>query len=152
MEKELISTGHTWETDYPFHPELEEREPGWTQIAKVKLKEANLIFIAGQCAWDDLGRIVVPDDMEAQLPVVYQNVKDALEAAGAKAADIVYERANVVKGYMPAFRKMAPPVRKKFYADGGATRFPPFTLIGVDRLAHGDVQLEVEVIAVTSTE
>ncbi len=55
MERELIGTGNVWETDYPYTQGA--RAP-WTPICKVKIDGANLIFIAGQVAYDDRGRIV----------------------------------------------------------------------------------------------
>ena len=45
MEKELISTGHGWEKEFPFTPD---KQLPWTQIAKVT--GGSLLFIAGQTA------------------------------------------------------------------------------------------------------
>ncbi len=145
MEKQFINTGNTWETDYPY---TKGGRAPWTPIAKVKIKDANLIFIAGQVAYDDRGTVIYPDSMKAQAPLVYQNVKQALEAAGAKVSDIVYERANVVEEFMTDFMNYGSKARAKMYAEAGVTKLPPYTLIGVARLAHKDLVLEVEIIAV----
>jgi 2-iminobutanoate/2-iminopropanoate deaminase len=140
MEKQLLGTGHTWEKDYPY---TQGGPAPWTQICKVRA--GTLVFIAGQVAYDDLGRIIASDNMQAQAELVYKNVKDALESAGAKVSDIVCERAYVPD--MEAYKINATKVRAKFYADSGVATLPPMTLIGVNRLAHKDLMIEVEVIA-----
>jgi len=140
MEKELINTGNAWEKDFPFSPD---RKLPWTQIAKVR--GGALLFIAGQTAWDDLGRVIRHDDMEAQTEQVYKNVRDALTAGGAKLSDIVCERVYVTN--MEEFMRIGNATRGKFFADAGVTTLPPMTLIGVKRLATKDFMLEVEVIA-----
>ncbi|UCG64548.1 MAG: RidA family protein [Deltaproteobacteria bacterium] len=148
MERELIGTGSVWETDYPYTKGA--RAP-WTPICKVKIPGANLIFIAGQVAYDDRGRIVVPDSMKAQAELAYANLKHALGAAGAKASDIVCERIYVVKEHMHHFMTRGARIRDKWFADNGVPndKLPPMTLLGVARLSHLDLVLEVEVIAVT---
>lgn len=142
MEKELIGTGHAWEKDFPYT--LGGPAP-WTQVAKVK--GGTFLFIAGQCAYDDLGRIVPPEGMRVQTEITYQNLKRALEAGGAKVSDIVCERIYVPD--MEAYMTKAHRVRAKFYSDNEVTTLPPMTLIGVNRLSHRDLLIEVEVIAVT---
>src|SRR5215470_14471931 len=47
------------------------------------------IFVSGQLARDGNGDVVAPRDMRAQMRQVGENVKAALEAAGATLADIV---------------------------------------------------------------
>jgi 2-iminobutanoate/2-iminopropanoate deaminase len=142
MEKELIGTGHAWEKDFPF---TAGGPAPWTQICKIR--DGALVFIAGQVAYDDLGRIIASDNMKAQAKLAYSNVKDALESAGAKVNDIVCERIYVPD--MEAYMKRGHSVRAKFYADAGVVTLPPMTLIGVNRLAHKDLMIEIEVIAAT---
>lgn len=140
MEKELISTGHGWEKEFPFTPD---KQLPWTQVAKVT--GGSLLFIAGQTAWDDAGRVIIPDNMGAQTEQVYKNVDDALKAGGAKLDDIVCERVYVTD--MEAFMSAGNATRSKFFADAGVITLPPMTLIGVKRLALKDFMIEVEVIA-----
>ena len=47
------------------------------------------IFISGQLARDPKGDVVAPGDMRAQMRQVGENIKAALEAAGATLNDIV---------------------------------------------------------------
>ncbi len=95
---------------------------------------------------------MVPDSMKAQAELVYANIKQALDAAGARATDIVFERVYVVKEFMHHFMTRGARIRDKWYAGNGVPneKLPPMTLIGVARLSHLDLVLEVEVIAVTS--
>ena len=143
MEKEFIGAGRTWEKDFPYIPGALGQPAPWTEIAKVK--GGTLIFIAGQAPWDDLGRVMSGDHMKPQAEQAYKNVKDALAAAGAAMSDIVFER--VYTPDMAAWKNEGTAVRAKFYADAGVTTVPPFTLIGVNRLALKDFMLEIEVIA-----
>ena len=143
MEKEFIGAGRTWEREFHDIPGALGKPAPWTEIAKVK--GGTLIFIAGQTAWDDTARVITSGHMPSQAEQVYKNIKDALKAAGATVSDIVFER--VYTPDMEAFKKEGMPIRGKFYADAGVTTLPPFTLIGVARLALKDFMLEVEVIA-----
>ena len=140
MKKELIGTGHAWEKEFPFTPD---KQLPWTQIAKVT--GGSLLFIAGQTAWDDAGRVIIPDNMEAQTEQVYKNVENALKAGGAKMSDIVCERVYVTD--MEAYMHVGNATRGKYFARAGVTTLPPMTLLGVKRLALKDFMLEVEVIA-----
>ncbi len=146
MEKHLIGTGNTWETDYPY---TKGGPAPWTPVVKVKIKDAYLIMLAGQVAYDDRGRIVVPDSMKAQAELTYQNIKQALDAAGAKVSDVIFERAYVRQEFMRDYMVYGARARAKFYQDGGVTQLPPFTLLGISRLSHNDQVLEVEIIAVS---
>src|SRR6202021_619471 len=46
-------------------------------------------FVSGQLARDNQGNIVAPRDMRAQIRQVGENLKNALEAAGASLSDLV---------------------------------------------------------------
>lgn len=140
MEKQFISTGHGWEKEFPFTPD---KKLPWTPVVKVKGR--SFLFIAGQTAWDDAGRVIVPHNMGVQTEQVYKNVEDALKAGGAKLNDIVFERVHVIN--MEAFISVGNPTRSKFFADAGVINQPPHTLIEVKRLAVKGFMIEVEVVA-----
>ena len=142
MEKELIDTGHAWEKDFPFTGGG--RAP-WTQVAAVR--GGRLIFVAGQNAFDDLGRIIASGRMDLQTQKTYENIVTALKCAGAKLGDIVCERVYVTD--IEDYRRWGGPIRARFFAEAGVTKLPPMTLLGVNRLAHRDHLIEVEVTAVT---
>ena len=83
--------------------------------------------------------VVAPGDMRAQLRQVGENIKAALEAAGASLNDIV--KTNTYVTDIEAYFKHVD-VRMEYF---GA--LPTSTTIQVSKLAHPDLVVEVEVIA-----
>jgi enamine deaminase RidA (YjgF/YER057c/UK114 family) len=98
------------------------------------------IFVSGQLARDRNGGVVGTGDMRAQIRQVGENVKAALAAAGATLADIV--KTNTYVTDIEEFFKHVD-VRMEYF---GA--LPTSTTVEVRRLAHPDLLVEVEVIAV----
>ena len=100
------------------------------------------IFVAGQLARDANGNAVGKGDMRAQIRQVGENIKAALEAAGATLADIV--KTNTYVTDLEEFFKHVD-VRMEYF---GA--LPTSTTVEVRRLAHPDLLVEVECIAVVA--
>lgn len=98
------------------------------------------IFISGQLARDAKGDVVAPGDMRAQMRQVGENIKAALAAAGATLNDIV--KTNTYVTDIDEFFKHVD-VRMEYF---GA--LPTSTTVEVRKLAHPDLLVEVEVIAV----
>src|SRR5262249_60470452 len=98
------------------------------------------IFVSGQLARDVNGNVVGKGDMRAQLRQVGENIKAALAAAGATLDDIV--KSNTYVTDIDEFFKHVD-VRVEYF---GA--LPTSTTVEVRRLAHPDLLVEVEVIAV----
>ena len=98
------------------------------------------IFVSGQLARDPKGDVVGKGDMCAQLRQVGENIKAALEAAGATLADIV--KTNTYVTDIDEFFKHVD-VRMEYF---GA--LPTSTTVEVRKLAHPDLVVEVEAIAV----
>ena len=98
------------------------------------------IFVSGQLARNPDGDAVGRGDMRAQIRQVGENVKAALSAAGATLADIV--KTNTYVTDIEEFFKHVD-VRMEYF---GA--MPTSTTVEVRRLAHPDLLVEVEVIAV----
>ena len=98
------------------------------------------IFVSGQLARDRQGGVVGKGDMRTQIRQVGENVKAALAAAGASLADIV--KTNTYVTDIDEFFKHVD-VRMEYF---GA--LPTSTTVEVRRLAHPDLLVEVEVIAV----
>ncbi|PYN95737.1 MAG: enamine deaminase RidA [Candidatus Rokuibacteriota bacterium] len=98
------------------------------------------IFVAGQLARDRNGNAVGRGDMRAQIRQVGENIKAALAAAGASLSDIV--KTNTYVTDIEEFFKHTD-VRMEYF---GA--LPTSTTVEVRRLAHPDLLVEVEVIAV----
>jgi len=105
--------------------------------------DGKLVYVAGQVSYDQTGAAFGKGDMRAQSEQVFKNVTHALRAAGAGWDDVV--RMN---GYMVgmnaervnAYRE----VRTRYLKEG---KLPASTLVGVERLVHEDLLLEVEVVA-----
>ena len=98
------------------------------------------IFVSGQLARDLKGDVVGKGDMGAQLRQVGENIKAALAAAGATLADIV--KTNTYVTDIEEFFKHVD-VRMEYF---GA--LPTSTTVEVRKLAHPDLVVEVEAIAV----
>ena len=102
-----------------------------------------LVFISGQVAVDADGRAVGKDNMEAQAVQVFENLKLALEAAGATFRDVL-KFTMFIRDLSPEARKAVMNVRSRYIS---ADRPPAATMIGIDRLVEEDLLLEIEAVA-----
>lgn len=100
-----------------------------------------LIFVSGQVARDRDGNVVGKGDMRAQLRQVGENLKTALEAAGATLADLVKTTTYVTD--IEEFFKHTD-VRMQYLGPA----LPTSTTVEVRRLAHPDFLVEIEGVAV----
>jgi enamine deaminase RidA (YjgF/YER057c/UK114 family) len=107
----------------------------------VVVETQKLIFISGQLARDQTGAIVGPRDMRAQVRQVGENLRKGLEAAGATLADLV-KTTTFVTDIEEFFRHVD--VR----ADYLGVSLPASTTVEVRRLAHPDLMVEIEAVAV----
>jgi enamine deaminase RidA (YjgF/YER057c/UK114 family) len=99
-----------------------------------------LVFISGQLARDKDGKIVGPGDMRAQIRQVGDNLKNALQAAGATLSDLV-KTTTFVTDIDEFFRHVD--VRHDYLGVG----LPASTTVEVRRLSHPDLMVEIEAIA-----
>ena len=104
---------------------------------------AKMIYVSGQVSYDRDGFVIGKDDMRAQAEQVFKCLTHNLKAAGAGWGDVIK-----LNGYMVRMNadsvNLYREVRSR-YLD--AKRLPASTLIGVKRLVHDDLLLEVEVVA-----
>jgi enamine deaminase RidA (YjgF/YER057c/UK114 family) len=98
------------------------------------------LFISGQLARDRHGNAVGKGDMRAQLRQVGENIKAALEAAGAT-LDHLVKTTTYVTDIEEYFKHVD--VRMEYFR-----AVPTSTTVEVRRLAHPDFLVEVEAIAV----
>jgi 2-iminobutanoate/2-iminopropanoate deaminase len=99
-----------------------------------------LIFCAGQVAGDPNGKILGPDDFEAQGELVMENLKKVLAEAGASLTDVVKLVSYVCSPH--DVKKVRALVKKHFPNN------PPANTICVLRgLAHPDYLLEIDATA-----
>jgi len=113
------------------------------QIARVRASE--LVFISGQLATDLDGRIVGKGDFDAQMKQVLSNIEKALKSVEASFANVVQFTTYLVHSQDIAnFRR----VREELFPTMFPThRYPPNTLLVVDRLVQEDFLIEIETIA-----
>ena len=114
--------------------------PGYSQA--VEVRPGRVIYVAGQVALDRTGKLVGEGDMRAQAEQVFQNLKAALEASGAKVENVVKLNYYFVDiSQLAAVRE----VRDKFV---NAANPPASTAVEVKRLVRPEWLLEVEAVAV----
>jgi enamine deaminase RidA (YjgF/YER057c/UK114 family) len=127
--------------DY-LNPKLLSQPGAYTHTVIVE-EATKLVYVSGQVSYAQDGTVVGKGDMRAQSEQVFANVTSALKAAGAAWGDVVK-----LNGYMvdmsaqsvSAYRE----VRTRFLKPA---QFPASTLVGVTRLVHEDLLLEVEAVA-----
>lgn len=103
------------------------------------------LFLAGMLPADKSGEIVGRHDFDAQAAQVYANVEEALKSAGAGWGNVVrfttyLVHSELIPPFM-AYRKREFP---KMFPDG---KYPPNTLLMIDRLVQEPFLIEVETIA-----
>jgi enamine deaminase RidA (YjgF/YER057c/UK114 family) len=104
---------------------------------------SRLIFVAGQVADDGQGDLVGPGDMAAQARQAFANVGHALAAVGARPDQVARITIYVVHHrpeYLPAISE----ARIAVFGD----HKPTDAVLGVEALAHPELMIEVDAIAV----
>jgi len=115
---------------------------GYTHIVTVA-GPAKLVFVSGQVAVDKEGKLVGPGDLKAQIRQAANNLKAALAAAGATAADIVKTNTYIVNYKQSDYSAMRE-ARAELFPEGEP---PASTLVGVTSLAVEGLLVEMEAIA-----
>ncbi len=105
-----------------------------------KVSNGHLVMLAGQVATDTEGRTVGGDDVKAQARQVYENVKAALEAAGAGMEDVI--RLTVYLTDRANFPGSAE-VRQAYFSPP----YPASTLLIVSGLANPEWLIEIDAVA-----
>lgn len=115
----------------------------YSHVARVAA--GDLLFIAGQVAVDADGKVVGEDDFEAQAQQVFANLRAALQSEGADFRHVVQFTTYLVDSRdiakLRAYRDRAYPT---LFPDG---KYPPNTLLVVERLASEAMRLEIAAIA-----
>ena len=116
----------------------------YSQITRVK-NAAEWLLIAGQLATDKAGNIVGADDFDTQCAQVFRNIEAALVSCGAGWKNVVQFTTYLVHSQdipkFMAFRKREFP---KLFPDA---KYPPNTLLMIDRLVGEPFLVEVQPIA-----
>jgi enamine deaminase RidA (YjgF/YER057c/UK114 family) len=100
------------------------------------------VFLTGQVAWDEEGKIVGEGDIEAQVAQVWLNIERIVTSIGAGFDDIVKLTTYAVD---LSFREAIGRERARHFAPG---RFPASTFLVVSGLADRELLVEIEVTVV----
>jgi len=115
----------------------------YSHLTRVRAQE--YLFIAGMVSVDKSGNIIGKNNFDAQVAQTFDNVRAALESAGASWKNIVQFTTylvdpKLIEGFM-AFR------RREFPGMFAGALYPPNTLLIIDRLVREEFLIEVQTIA-----
>jgi reactive intermediate/imine deaminase len=114
---------------------------GYTHV--VEVRRGRTIYIAGQVAFDRLGKVVGERDFKTQARQVMENVQAALAAVGATFTNVVKITTFVTDlSELQALRE----IRSEYFGPNP----PASTLVQVVQLAREELMIEVEAIAVVA--
>ena len=115
----------------------------YSHVTRVRAQE--YLFIAGMLSTDKAGGIVGKNDFDAQAAQTFNNVRAALDSAGASWKNVVQFTTYLVdskyiEGFM-GYRKRA------FPGMFAGAPYPPNTLLIIDRLVREEFLIEVQTVA-----
>lgn len=112
----------------------------------VTVTGGTLVFVAGMTSRSEKDATpVYPGDMRAQLRQVCENIGRALRSVGADFSDVV--KTTTFTTDVDEYHRVSDERFKYFRKD-----LPTSALIGVKRLAHPDLMVEIEVMAAIPTD
>ena len=121
-------------------PQSMHKPVGYSHV--VKVDDGKPVFIAGQVALDPSGKLVGAGDFRVQAQQVFENLRNAVEAAGGSFSNIVKLNVYVVDiSRLSEYRD----VRDR-YID--VQNPPASTAVQVAALFRPEFQIEVEAVAV----
>jgi len=109
------------------------------------IKVGNTIYVSGQVARDKDYRICHKRDFLGQIDMVFQNMKDVLEVAGATMQDVV--KLNFFCRHLWDLRLMGPAFEKYF-----GDHVPTMTAVEIVQLWHPHLLVECEAVAVVGED
>jgi enamine deaminase RidA (YjgF/YER057c/UK114 family) len=110
-----------------------------------RAKASEYLFIAGMLSSDSKGEVVGDGDFDTQCRQVFGNLEVALKSAGAGWGHVVQFTTYLVHSQsIPNFMKYRLREFPKLFPDG---KYPPNTLLMVDRLVNEKFLIEVQAIA-----
>ena len=113
----------------------------YSQITRVKASE--FLFIAGQVGVSKDGK--TPEDFDAQCAATFANIEAALKSSGAGFGNVVEFTTYLVHSQdIPKFMAWRLREFPRMFPDG---KYPPNTLLVIDRLVQEQFLVEVQTIA-----
>ena len=114
----------------------------YSHLTRVKAQE--FVFIAGQVGVDNSGKLV-SDDFDAQCVQTFANIEAALKSVGAGFGNIVQFTTYLVHSQdIPKFMAWRLREFPRLFPDG---KYPPNTLLIIDRLVGEQYLIEVQTVA-----
>lgn len=115
----------------------------YSHVTRVRAQE--FLFIAGMVSTDKSGNIIGKNDIDAQTAQTFDNIRAALESAGASWKNVVQFTTylvdpKLIEGFM-AYRK------REFPRMFAGAPYPPNTLLIIDRLVREEFLIEVQTVA-----
>jgi enamine deaminase RidA (YjgF/YER057c/UK114 family) len=115
----------------------------YTHVTRVKANE--FLFVAGMLSGDAAGNMIGDGDFDAQATQVFRNIEAALKSAGASWANVVQFTTYLVHSQdIPKFMAFRLREFPKMFPSG---KYPPNTLLIIDRLVKEQFLVEVQTIA-----
>lgn len=115
----------------------------YSHVTRVRASE--YLFIAGMLSGDAQGNIIGEGDFDAQCAQVFANLHAALRSADADWSNVVQFTTYMVHSQLiPRFMEFRLREFPKFFPDG---KYPPNTLLMVDRLVQEPFLVEVQTVA-----
>lgn len=100
-----------------------------------------LLFISGQAAIDEAGRIVGPGNFDAQAKQAFENLDRALRAGGSSLRNVI--KVTIFLTDMAYFGKIVE-LRGKYFSPP----YPADTIVEVSSLYSKDAMIEIEAVAI----
>jgi len=117
----------------------------FSPLVVVRLSDHAVIYVAGKTSINVSGDIVSVGNLRGQIASVCENIRDALDYVGANLDDVVRTVTYVrdIKAYYEVADE-----RYKYFNN----LLPTNTLLEISRLAHPDMQIEIEAEAIVAPE
>ena len=110
-----------------------------------RMTPGEIAFIAGQVAIDAKGAPQGVGNVGAQVPIVFDNLGKILKDLGTDFASVVQFTTYITSAdFIPAFMAARAELFPKLFPEG---KYPPNTLLVVNRLVKPEFLIEVEAIA-----
>jgi 2-iminobutanoate/2-iminopropanoate deaminase len=117
-----------------------EPDPYAPYLLSQAIRIGHLVFVSGQAAVGEDGRIVGKNDFEAQADQAFRNLERAVKAAGSSLRHVA--KVTIFLTSMDHFAKVVEMRRKWFRAP-----YPADTIVQVSALYSPDAMIEIEAIA-----
>jgi enamine deaminase RidA (YjgF/YER057c/UK114 family) len=119
-----------------------ERQASRSYSPAVVTRGGRTVYLAGHGGYRDESGKTYPGDFDAQVRICFERMGSVLEKAGGSLKDIVSMTVFIVN---MANGDRFTELRKQFFPEGC---YPGSALIGIKELAHPEMMLEIQAIAV----